>query len=236
MSTNIDFIPFTNAMEDRADRTARALHAAWKTSPSVDGNILQNASRIVIASGRPCPDDTPDLLFIGDRTLAKSVRTGLRAGSPVRHFPKEYRRALKRGYFLSASERKPVAEVVTSGAFQTLQTPDPITYLRIVLPTHMADDMPALIVYSQWIDERSQRGFAQFQMDQPPRPEPPALTPRELDCLLWAAEGKTEWETAGILGIAPATVASHIGSARRKLNASNKVHLVTKALRLGVIA
>ena len=61
------------------------------------------------------------------------------------------------------------------------------------------------------------------------------LTRREYDCLLWTAEGKTEWETGGILGIAPATVASHLTAARRKLDASNKAHLVARAFRIGLI-
>ena len=62
-----------------------------------------------------------------------------------------------------------------------------------------------------------------------------ALTNRERDCVAWAAEGKTEWESAAILGIAPKTVESHLIAARRKLNAANKVHLIAKALRLGII-
>ncbi|WP_186399529.1 LuxR family transcriptional regulator [Stappia sp. P2PMeth1] len=61
------------------------------------------------------------------------------------------------------------------------------------------------------------------------------LTQRERDCLSWAAEGKTEWETAIILDIAPKTVESHFAAARRKLNAANKTHLVAKAFRLGII-
>lgn len=61
------------------------------------------------------------------------------------------------------------------------------------------------------------------------------LTQRERDCLSWAAEGKTEWETAIILDIAPKTVESHFAAARHKLNAANKTHLVAKAFRLGII-
>ncbi|MBC2859866.1 LuxR family transcriptional regulator [Stappia sp. 28M-7] len=66
------------------------------------------------------------------------------------------------------------------------------------------------------------------------RPASP-LTGRERDCVAWAAEGKTEWETAAILGIAPRTVESHLAAARRKLDAANKVHLVARAFRLGLI-
>ncbi|WP_067215907.1 LuxR family transcriptional regulator [Stappia indica] len=66
------------------------------------------------------------------------------------------------------------------------------------------------------------------------RPASP-LTVRERDCVAWAAEGKTEWESAAILGIAPRTVESHLIAARRKLNAANKVHLIAIAFRLGLI-
>ncbi|WP_245270124.1 helix-turn-helix transcriptional regulator [Nitrobacter hamburgensis] len=48
------------------------------------------------------------------------------------------------------------------------------------------------------------------------------VTPRELDCLLWAGEGKTDWEISVILGISPSTVTKHIASARDKLNAGTR--------------
>lgn len=44
------------------------------------------------------------------------------------------------------------------------------------------------------------------------------LTPRERQCLLWAARGKTYTETSIITGIAYGTVKSHLDSARFKLN------------------
>jgi LuxR family transcriptional regulator, quorum-sensing system regulator BjaR1 len=57
------------------------------------------------------------------------------------------------------------------------------------------------------------------------------LTPREFDCLLWAAEGKTDWEISVILGISKSTVVKHIVSARDKLGAVNKAHAIAIALR-----
>lgn len=43
------------------------------------------------------------------------------------------------------------------------------------------------------------------------------LTPRELDCLRWAAHGKSAWEIGCILGISRRTVSFHIENAKAKL-------------------
>lgn len=56
-------------------------------------------------------------------------------------------------------------------------------------------------------------------------------TPRECDCLLWAAEGKTDWEISVILGISRSTVIKHIAAAREKLGAVNKAHAIAMAMR-----
>ncbi|MBX9647671.1 MAG: LuxR family transcriptional regulator [Xanthobacteraceae bacterium] len=61
------------------------------------------------------------------------------------------------------------------------------------------------------------------------------LSPREFDCLLWAGEGKTDWEISVILGISRPTVAKHIASAREKLDAVNKTHAIAIAMRLKIL-
>ena len=61
------------------------------------------------------------------------------------------------------------------------------------------------------------------------------LTARETDCLLWAAEGKSDWEVSVILGVGVSTVEKHMTSARIKLNAVNKGHAIAKALRYRLI-
>ena len=61
------------------------------------------------------------------------------------------------------------------------------------------------------------------------------LAPRELDVVRWAAEGKTSWETAEILGIAKKTVDHLVERSCRKLNARNRVNMVTIAIRNGLI-
>ena len=62
-----------------------------------------------------------------------------------------------------------------------------------------------------------------------------SLTPRETECLKWAAGGKTAWETCMILGISEKTVDFFIEQARVKLYAINKVQAVAKAIRLNLI-
>ena len=67
------------------------------------------------------------------------------------------------------------------------------------------------------------------------RARPKRLSPREYECLQWAAEGKTAWETGMILSIAEGSVAKVLASAIRKLDCASKPQAVVKALRLGLI-
>lgn len=64
----------------------------------------------------------------------------------------------------------------------------------------------------------------------------PELTAREIECLKWAAEGKSEWEISQILGISEHTSEKHLLNAKRKLGAVNRVHAVAEAIRLGFIS
>jgi len=64
---------------------------------------------------------------------------------------------------------------------------------------------------------------------------PFGLTKREVDCLDWASQGKTSGEMSQILGLSEHTVNHYLINASRKLDATSRVHTVSKALRLGVI-
>lgn len=46
---------------------------------------------------------------------------------------------------------------------------------------------------------------------------PPALTCREKECLLWLSRGKTAWDIGGILSVSEAVVRFHLANARTKL-------------------
>jgi DNA-binding CsgD family transcriptional regulator len=61
------------------------------------------------------------------------------------------------------------------------------------------------------------------------------LTKREIDCLYWAANGKTDGEIGEILNIARWTVVTYLQNAKNKLGCSNRTSTVATALALGVI-
>lgn len=65
---------------------------------------------------------------------------------------------------------------------------------------------------------------------------PAQLTPRELECLALAAKGHSAKAVGAGLGIAPRTVERHLDQARMKLQARNRVHLVMRAIHLGILA
>lgn len=62
------------------------------------------------------------------------------------------------------------------------------------------------------------------------------ITPREIDCIAWTAEGKTAWEIGQILSITERTVTAHLTSAMERLGATNRSHAVAIAVRIGLIA
>jgi DNA-binding CsgD family transcriptional regulator len=65
---------------------------------------------------------------------------------------------------------------------------------------------------------------------------PIRLTPRERECLGWAAHGRTSKEIGDVLGLTPATVNFFIDAAVQKMAASNRTHAAAKAVALGLIA
>ena len=64
----------------------------------------------------------------------------------------------------------------------------------------------------------------------------PRLTGREKECLLWAAEGKTAWETSQILNVSERTVNFHLTNTSKKLSVSNRPQAVAKAIFTGLIS
>lgn len=59
------------------------------------------------------------------------------------------------------------------------------------------------------------------------------LTDRERECLLWASQGKTAWETSVILSLGESTVRKHLASAAAKLGARTRAQAVAAALAQG---
>lgn len=61
------------------------------------------------------------------------------------------------------------------------------------------------------------------------------LTRRQIECLAWVSNGKTDWEIGEILSIQESTVHSHIEDAKKKLLAVTKAQAVVTAFKAGLI-
>jgi DNA-binding CsgD family transcriptional regulator len=61
------------------------------------------------------------------------------------------------------------------------------------------------------------------------------LTPREVECLRWAAGGKSSWETSVILDVRVRTVNFHFANVFTKLNVNNKQAAVAQAMLHGLL-
>jgi DNA-binding CsgD family transcriptional regulator len=64
---------------------------------------------------------------------------------------------------------------------------------------------------------------------------PPPLTRREIQCLKWAAMGKTDGDISEIMHISLPTVRFHITNAARKLNVMGRPQAIYKAATLGYV-
>ncbi|WP_181409782.1 helix-turn-helix transcriptional regulator [Martelella alba] len=61
------------------------------------------------------------------------------------------------------------------------------------------------------------------------------LSARETEVASWTAEGKTSAEIGQILGLSEHTINAYLGNAIRKLDCVNRVQMVAKAIRCGLI-
>lgn len=62
-----------------------------------------------------------------------------------------------------------------------------------------------------------------------------AISPRERECLVWSAYGKTVDDIAAILDISTETVRVYLKRINQKLAAANRTHAVAKALHMGLL-
>ncbi len=56
------------------------------------------------------------------------------------------------------------------------------------------------------------------------------LTPRQRNCMVLAAQGKSDWEIGKLLGISETTVHKHIEDAKRRFGVSTRIQLVVRGL------
>lgn len=64
----------------------------------------------------------------------------------------------------------------------------------------------------------------------------PVLSPRQLDCVLLAGRGKSDWEISQILGLKEDTVSEYIDAARERYGVARRVQLVLRAVHDGQLA
>lgn len=62
------------------------------------------------------------------------------------------------------------------------------------------------------------------------------LSRRESQCLMWIADGKTDWEIGRILSIGESTVHKYVESAKLKLGSVTRSQAVVKAIKHGLVA
>ncbi|KAF0117088.1 MAG: hypothetical protein FD163_68 [Hyphomonadaceae bacterium] len=68
-----------------------------------------------------------------------------------------------------------------------------------------------------------------------PKPATTSLTMREIECLGWVLEGKTNWEIGVLMGVAARTVQFHLANSARKMGVHNRIQSAVRALVEGVI-
>jgi len=61
----------------------------------------------------------------------------------------------------------------------------------------------------------------------------PRLSPRQLDCLVWAGRGKSDAAIAVILGLSPETVREHMAAARARYGVATRQQLMSACLQDG---
>ena len=62
------------------------------------------------------------------------------------------------------------------------------------------------------------------------------LTDRQRDCVLWMAQGKSDWAISRILDIGTHTVSQHLHQARERMGVDNRTSLAVWALYDGIIS
>ena len=99
---------------------------------------------------------------------------------------------------------------------------------RPLAPSLIDEALPVGHLLSTYIHEAVRRVFVDSDASIPLGQV--RLTDREKECLTWAAEGKTTWETSQILGISERTVIFHLKNVSQKLNVSNRSQAVARAV------
>jgi len=93
---------------------------------------------------------------------------------------------------------------------------------------NLADDFAGAV-------RRFIRGYVMVTRDARYLPGDCQLSPREVECLRWVAQGKTDYEISVILGCSHAGIRYHLTRASERLGAMNRAQAVFRAGQLGYL-
>lgn len=99
----------------------------------------------------------------------------------------------------------------------------------------LAEEFAAFTRYLAVPVHRFVREYAQLAFDERYLPTSSPLTAREIECLNWVAQGKTDFEISIILGCSHAGVRYHLTRVCAKLGAVNRAQCVFMACQLGYL-
>ena len=91
--------------------------------------------------------------------------------------------------------------------------------------------MRDLVIIAQYVHQRAMTAANVYEQ----QASVVQLAPRVLECLRWAAAGKTVQDVSVILNLSERCVRAYLDTARHKLNALNIAHAVSRAMALGMI-
>jgi DNA-binding CsgD family transcriptional regulator len=100
---------------------------------------------------------------------------------------------------------------------------------ELLAPTPADCAVPEMMARAVWERCRASEGFGMFPADRV------QLSAREIECLQWAAAGKSDADIAVLVGIQPATAHFHIEQAKKRLGVKTRVEAVAVGTLHGVI-
>ena len=97
-----------------------------------------------------------------------------------------------------------------------------------------SQSLPAAQYLACFAFEAARRVKLAAQGEEPP--ETPKLTQRQLDCLVLAARGKSNWVVGQLLGLSDGTVHKYLEAAKSRYGVATRTELVVRALYDGQLA
>ncbi|HEY8352633.1 MAG TPA: autoinducer binding domain-containing protein [Sphingomonadales bacterium] len=212
------------------------------------------------ALGRPLPEDSREAAFVQswvahDGGLQTIVIDDMHAHCPVTNFSRREHRpfawrtddprmfarrgplAQRQAAIMRFLRRFRVAGGITTPVHRPFgdagliswMTTDPALDLR----SHLEDKGQELFFLAHhFLAELAERHVAAMAKR---HADSARLSEREIECLRWAALGKTEREIGDIIARSESTARFHLKNAMRKLHANNRTHAVAKACHYGLL-